>query len=104
MRNDELKLRALTEMSAANANPLDKDEIRAKLETARFEEHMYWEGKKRSLLRMILYVLMGVLLALTLQPMMPFLASRLGENHRGIETQRAFDVTPSELSVRRHLP
>ena len=101
MRNDELKLHVLTEMSNANSNPLDKGEIRAKLETARFEELMYWEKKKRALIRMKLYVLIGILLALTLQPVLPYLA-RLAQSHPSIERQPMFDLTPFELPPKRH--
>lgn len=102
MRNDELKLRVLTEMSSANGDLLDKDEIRAKLETARFEELMYWEKKKRILLRMMLYVLVGILLALTLGPAVPYLASQLARTHTGVARQPTFDLTPFEFPPRRH--
>ena len=102
MRNDEVKLRVLTEMASANSDPLDKYEIRAKLETARFEELMYVERKKRILLRMMLYVLIGILLALTLGPMVPYLASHLTRNHTRVETQPAVELTPLDLLAQTH--
>lgn len=103
MRSDEVKLRVLTEMATSNSNLLDKGELRTKLEIARFEELMYWERKKRILLRMMLYVLIGILLALTLGPIVPYLASRLARNHVRVETQPTFDLTPSDVLAERHL-
>ena len=102
MRSDEVKLRVLTEMATANNDPLNKGDIRTKLEIAHFEEHMYVERKKRILLRMMLYVLIGILLALTLGPAVPYLVSRVKEIQTRIERQPKFDLTPFEFPARRH--
>ena len=106
MRNDEVKLNVLTEMASTTNDPTDRNEIRAKLETARFEEIMYWEKKKRFLLRTILYVLIGILLSLTLQPLAPLLVSRPVERRSSpsFERQPTFDHTPFVAPVRRYSP
>ena len=104
MRNDEVKLNVLTEMAATTDNPTDRNEIRAKLETARFEEVMYWEKKKRFLLRTILYVLIGILLSLTLQPLAPLLVSRLVERRLSVERQPTVDLIPFDAPAQRHSP
>jgi hypothetical protein len=106
MRNNEVKLNKLTEMASTTDDPTDMNEIRAKLETARFEEIMYWEKKKRFLLRLILYVLIGILLSLTLQPLAPLLVSRPVERRSSpsFERQPTFDLTPFVAPVRRYSP
>ena len=106
MRNDEVKLNVLTEMASTTNDPTDRNELRAKLKTARFEEIMYWEKKKRFLLRTILYVLIGILLSLTLQPLAPLLVSRPVERRcsPSFERQPTFDHTPFVAPVRRYSP
>ena len=72
MRHEELNVKVLTTMNEAT-HPTDRSELRDKLETARFEEILYWEGRKEAHLRLIVCLLILILVAVTLQLFMPFL-------------------------------
>lgn len=72
MRHEELNVKVLTTMNEAT-HPTDRSELRDKLETARFEEILYWEGRKQAHFRLIVFLLTLILVALTLQLFVPFL-------------------------------
>jgi hypothetical protein len=71
MREEQLNLKVLTTMNEAT-DPTDRSELRDKLETARFEEILYWEGRKDAYFRLIVCLLILILVAVTLQLLTPF--------------------------------
>jgi hypothetical protein len=92
MRHEQLNVQVLTTMNEAT-HSTDRTELRDKLETARFEEILYWEGRKDAHFRLIVCLLVLILVAVTLQLLTPFLlANKTPHNSVLHKTAPWFDL------------
>ncbi len=83
MTKEDIELTVLTTMAEATVSTAERHQLITRVESARYNELMRFERKKQGLLRMILYVLLGILVVSSLQPLVPLLASLPSEHHVG---------------------
>jgi hypothetical protein len=65
--NNEIKMEVLETMAEGAGSSTERYELRMRLETIHYEEIRRSECKKRALLRLILFVLIGLFLSLNLK-------------------------------------
>lgn len=104
MNQQDIKLTVLSTMAEATTSAPERELLLEKVQTLRFEQVMRSRHRRQFLLRAILYVVIGILLSLAFQPLVPFLASHLTERPPIFDRQPTFDLTPFDAPARRHSP
>jgi hypothetical protein len=90
MTKEDTQLTVLTTMAETTASSAERHHLMTKVESARYDKLVRFECKKQVLLRMILYVLVGILVSTALQPLVPLLALPPSE-HRVSSTPPSTD-------------
>jgi len=104
MNHEDIKFTVLNTMAEAMPSTAERQFIQEKVDTLRFERAMRSRHQRQFLLRAILYVVIGILLSLTLQPLVPLLVSHLTERPPSFDRRSTADLTPFVIPVRRHSP
>jgi hypothetical protein len=110
MTTEDIKLTVLATMAEATGSSEERRQLMMKVETVRYNELVRFERKKQVLLRMILYVLVGILVLTALQPLVPLLAQPQSKSpvtstpHSADKPWWEFLVPPAKTPVQKHFP
>lgn len=100
MTIDDIKLTVLTTMADATSSSAEKHHLMQKVEILRLEERIRAKRRHQRLLLPILYLLVGILFWIVIQPLAS--SPSPSQSKSELDTPWPLDLTPFTTPARRH--